>query len=261
MCHPDAPANPGPTALVQEELHVPLPGGDGLPALLAHGGSGGPGVLVIADIFGRSPFYEALAGRLAAAGCTALLPDYFFRLGPLPERTRPAAFARRGQLDDRQVLQELSVAIDWLRDRPEVTGERTGVVGFCMGGTFVLNLAAERDDLASVCYYGFPRPHSAGANPGPAPLDQTDRISGPLLAFWGDQDEGVGMANVAQLVEALTARGVDFEHTIYEGLGHGFLAAALDAPDDPAHKPAADSWQQTLAFFRRQLGVAGRDPA
>lgn len=256
MCHPDAPATPGPTAPVREEVRIPLAGGDKLPALLARAEGGGPGVLLITDIYGRTPFYEALAGRLAAEGFTTLLPDLFFRLGPLSELTRPAAIGRRQRLDDRQALQELGAAVDWLRGHSLVTGERTGVVGFCLGGTFQLNLAAERDDLAGVCYYGFPRPRRSGVNPTPAPLDQSDRISGPIIGFWGDKDEGVGMDNVERLAGALAANGVDFDHTIYPGLGHGFLAAALDQPDEPDHKPAVDSWARALVFLGRHLSGA-----
>ena len=35
---------------------------------------------MVSDIFGRSPFYEDLAARLAEQGYTALLLDHFFRL-------------------------------------------------------------------------------------------------------------------------------------------------------------------------------------
>jgi dienelactone hydrolase len=255
MCHPDAPPTPSPTPDAQREVGVPLDTGEQLPALYAHPDRDGPGVLVVADIFGRSPFYEDLAARLAAAGFHTLLPEYFFRQGPLPEQTREAAFARRRRLDDRRALADLRAAIDWLRGQPGVVGARTGTVGFCMGGTFVLNLAAARDDLATVCYYGFPQPPPMSQNPGPAPLDQLDAIHGPLIAFWGDQDDSAGMDNVAKLVEGLRARRVDFEHTVYPGLGHGFLKRALPEAGHSGHGAAAESWERALAFYRRELAA------
>src|SRR6266536_6427844 len=155
MCRPDAPPTLSAAPAVREEVHVPLPTGEELPALYAHpdpagpgapqaGGPAGarrPGVVIVADVYGRTPFYEDLAVRLAGEGFHALLPDGFFRQGALAERTREAAVARRGRLDDLRALADFSAAVDWLRGRPEVAGGRTGTIGFCMGGTFVLNLA------------------------------------------------------------------------------------------------------------------------
>ena|SRR6266516_2033353 len=94
MCHPEVPAGQRTPDVIREEVGVPLASGERMPALLARPeGGNGPPVLIINDIYGRSPFYEHLAARLATAGFTALCPEFFLRLGPLPERTREAAFA------------------------------------------------------------------------------------------------------------------------------------------------------------------------
>jgi len=239
---------------------VPLAGGEELPALLVRPAAGeGPGVLVVPDVFGRSPFYEDLGARLAAAGYTALVAEVFFRQGPLPERTFQAATARRDRLDERQALRDLDSAVGWLAGQPGVQPGRTGTIGCCMGGTLVLCLAARRDDLATVCYYGFPagsrRP--AGPSPAPTPLDLVDRISGPIIGFWGEQDGSVGIDEVRRLAEELGARGVELDYTVYPGLGHGFLGAVGFDPGHEAFEAADDSWKRTLEFYRRHLGAAG----
>ena len=127
--------------------------------------------------------------------------------------------ARREQLDQNQSLVDLSQAIDWLHLQPFAAG-RIGTIGFCMGGTLVLDLAAERDDLATVCFYGFPAggPANMSGSP-PAPLTLAEHMNGPILGFWGDQDAGVGMDNVERLDALLKARGVDHEFTIHPGWG------------------------------------------
>jgi carboxymethylenebutenolidase len=253
MCHPEVPAGQEPPDVEQEQVMVPLLNNEEMPALLSAPKLGaGPGVLVVADIFGPSPFYENLAGRLALAGFTALVPDYFWRAGPLSERTREAAFARRARLDEVQVLKDLELAVSWLQLRPGAAGP-TGTVGFCMGGTLALDLAAERDDLVTVCFYGFPGAASPTANSAPQPLQQLDRIHGPILGFWGDQDQGVGMDNVEKLVAGLTSRGVEFEYKIYPGLGHGFMQASGLDPDKEAYDAACEAWTRTLEFYRRRL--------
>jgi carboxymethylenebutenolidase len=228
-------------------------GAERLPALLADPdhGSGAP-VLVVADVYGRSPFYENLAARLATAGFSALLPEFFFRLGPLAERTREAAFARRARLDENQTQEDLLRSIDWLER--ETGAPRAGTIGFCMGGTQVLDLAARRDDLVTVCFYGFPaRLPNARPESAPAPLEVVDQMSGPIIGFWGDQDEGVGMENVARLANALSGRGVEFEHTIFPGLGHGFMSASGLEAGNPGYEAACTAWTRTIGFLRERL--------
>jgi carboxymethylenebutenolidase len=249
MCHPETPEGHTAPEVDRLEVDVPLIGNrEHMPALLSRPQTGaGAGVLVVADVFGRSPFYEDLAGRLALAGFTALLPDYYFREGPLAEPTREAALERRQRLDQNQTLVDLSQAIDWLHLQPFAAGP-IGTVGFCMGGTFVLDLAAERDDVATVCYYGFP----AGAG-APAPLDLADRMNGPILGFWGDQDAGAGMDNVEKLTALLRARSVDFDFTVYPGLGHGFMAASRLDPLHEAYDAACQSWTRTIEFYRTHI--------
>ena len=108
MCHPDVPDGRDTPQVQQAEVSIELPSGERMTALMARAGSeAAPAVLVVSDIFGRSPFYEDLAARLAATGYHALLPDYFFRQGPLAEHTREAAFARRNPQLRRQLHHEL----------------------------------------------------------------------------------------------------------------------------------------------------------
>jgi carboxymethylenebutenolidase len=259
MCHPEVPEGQPTPQVTAREVGVPVRGGETMPALLALPGPDpapvAPAVLIACDVYGRSPFYESLAARAAAAGFEALVTEVFFRQGPLPERTREAAFARRARLDEGGALDDLRAALGWLRERPGYAlARRIGTVGFCMGGTFVLDLAAMEDDLVTVCYYGFP----AGSRQPlptspPRPLDLADRMRGPILGFWGDQDAGVGMDNVADLARRLAEYGVDFDHRVYPGLGHGFLAATQFDPANDAYQAACESWTMALDLWRQHL--------
>ena len=227
------------------EVAIPLPSGELLPGLLAlpEGTSRGS-VLVVNDVFGRSPFYENLSRRLAVAGFTALAPEYFFREGPLAEPTREAAMERRQRLDHARTVEDLDAALGWLQAETGAKG-RLGTIGFCMGGTFVLQLAARREDLATVSFYGFP---------GAMGAEERERIHGPLLGFWGDQDAGVGMDRGEELRRSLEARRVEHELTIYPGLGHGFMKASGLEPGGDGYDQACEAWTRTLDFYRKQLG-------
>lgn len=255
MCHPEVPAGAVTPDVTRHEVEIPLPGGETLPALLTAPESGfGGGVLIVHDVMGRSPFYEDLAARLATAGFHGLLPDFFFRQGPLPEVSREAAFERRRKMNEAESLADMGVAVDWLRARPGVDDGVTGTAGFCMGGTFVLQLAAEREGLATVCFYGFPAGTIAGY-PGRAesPIERAGRIGGPILGFWGDQDAMVGMDNVERFVTAVREHGVEIDYTIYPGMGHGFMAASRLDPAHEAYQVACESWTRTIEFYRANL--------
>src|SRR5712692_80558 len=99
MCHPEVPAGAPIPDVHVEDAAIPVEDGTmpGLAALPERVPA--PGVVIINDVFGRSPFYEHLAGRLAQAGFVALDPEFFFREGPLPEQTREASQERATRLD------------------------------------------------------------------------------------------------------------------------------------------------------------------
>jgi carboxymethylenebutenolidase len=247
LCHPEVPAGaPIPDVRVEDAV-TPVEDGK-MPALLALPERvPAPGILIINDVFGRSPFYDNLARRLAQAGFVAATPEYFFREGSLPEPTREAAMARAKQLDFKRWGRDMSAAVDWLRGRGDVNGT-VGTIGFCMGGTQALLLSARRDDIAAtVTYYGFPADKRTDASP----IELASKMHGPIQGHWGDQDEGVGMDNVAKLDAALEAAGVEHEFHIYPGLGHGFLKASLEDEKTPGYEQACAAWRRTLEFYRR----------
>ena len=253
MCHPEVP--PG-TALPEVDVRdVAIDLDDGrLPGILALPAlTPAPGVLVVNDVFGRSAFYDHLTRRIAQAGFVALDVEYFFRQAPVAADDREGAMKRAQQLDQMGTLDDLDQAVGWLRARPEVSGERVGTIGFCMGGTLVLDLSASRTDLATVCYYGFPARRGDSPLSPPAPLEVADEMSGPILGHWGDQDAGVGMENVRALDAKLSEAGVEHTFHLYPGLGHGFLKAFLDTEGTAGHEEACESWTRTLDFWRGHL--------
>lgn len=250
MCHKclTAPLRGG-AGIVEEQVEVP--GADRpIPAYCVRPEEGTvPAVLVIHDVWGANPFYHDLARRLAGEGFVALLPDFFVRQGQLNVQSRDAAMERRSRLDQIKTVTAGAGAIAWLRDHPATTG-KVGTVGFCMGGTLVF-LAAAREPLpdASVAFYGFPAPNPTPLAPL-VPLDEADRVRSPLLAFWGDRDQSVGMENVARYRSALEKAGARFEFVVYPGPGHGFLT--FD-PDAASFTEARDAWAKTIAFLRAHL--------
>jgi carboxymethylenebutenolidase len=220
----------------------------------------GPAVLVISDAMGRSPFYEHLACMLADAGFVACTPDYFFRVAPLRDQQPETRRARRkDELDEQQVLHDLQATMRWLSQLPEVRGSRVGVVGFCMGGTLALDMAAaEPAPAASVAFYGYLTGEPGKALvPPPRPVDVAHQMRAPLLAFWGDQDPGYDAKSLAEFRRRLDAAGASGSFHVFPGVGHGFLREFLEDEASPGYAVAAEAWQRTIDFLREHLAVRG----
>ena len=253
MCHPEFPSGVVAPNVVTREVAIPGQDGGTIPALLALPRRlPAPAVIIANDVFGRGLFYEHLAMRLAQAGFVALEPELFYREGPLPELTIEHAMQRAGRLNDVRALAEVGLGLDWLLAQPEVRGPAAGLVGFCMGGTQALLLAAQPGRLgAAVCYYGFPVARRAGRLP--QPIDIAGHITTPVLGLWGDQDEGVGMDNVEKMRTLLVNAGAPHEFHVYPGVGHGFLKAFLENEATPGYTAACDSWTRSVQFLHKLL--------
>lgn len=254
MCHETCP-HPisGGTHLQDQNLTIQVESGESLPLFLVlPERTPAPAVLIIHDIYGPGPFYQDLALRLAEAGFIAALPDLYFRQGPLPERTKDAARERSASVIQHDAITDVSAALTWLRDHGSSTGH-IGTVGMCWGGSMVM-LAASRSPVpdASVAFYGFPVRERTENNPVIA-LDEEEaaKIGSPMLAFWGDQDHGVGMNNVAAYDNMLSAHQKPHDFTVYPGIGHGFLT--FD-PEAAAYQHSQEAWNRTLGFLKEQLG-------
>ena len=200
-------------------------------------------VVLFHDIWGVNDFYRDFAMRMAAEGYPTLLPDFFVRQGPLAEPTREAVFERRTRMDQEQGVRDLGAAIQFMETTTDAAG-KVGVVGFCLGGTYVL-LAASRDPLPNtvVSFYGFPAGHDGWPL---TPLDETDAVEAPILFQVGDLDTGVGMDNVEQYTRQVTESGGAIETVVYPGAPHGFMT--FDA-ENPNFRAAADAWTRMTTFL------------
>ncbi|HEX4344975.1 MAG TPA: dienelactone hydrolase family protein [Solirubrobacteraceae bacterium] len=216
---------------------------------------GGPGILLLQEIFGVNEYIRDAARRLAELGYVVLAPDLFWRIEPGIELGAGDEDLRRGmatvqQLDFAVAVQDAIAALAVLRGLPEVAGDagsgggaRAGALGFCLGGTLAFQVAAHGDPDVAVCYYGS---GIAGA------LDAADTISCPVLLHFGGSDPHIPREQV-DAVAAMAAGHDGFELQVQEDAGHAFDNGFSPRFSDPA--AAAVAWEQTSAFLARELPV------
>src|SRR5580704_5141029 len=112
----------------------------------------GPGVIVIQEWWGLTTHMAQMADRVASEGCVALAPDLY---GGATTHDEGEALQLLLEIPVDRAARDLRGAVDDLLSRDEVVGETVGVVGFCMGGSFALQLAVQEGGKigATVAFY------------------------------------------------------------------------------------------------------------
>ncbi|MAU40028.1 MAG: carboxymethylenebutenolidase 2 [Kordiimonas sp.] len=170
-------------------------------------------IAILPDIYGANPFYQSFSTYLADKGSQVFLVNPFSKLEELPEVTREAAFERRHKVMDKTYLDQLEV---FLKEQ-----DINAVVGFCLGGTWVLELARRGYTDELVAYYPFPQ-GLPNADAIPTPLDYMADINTPVTVLMGWEDDRVGTEVTEQTV-AIAAQNSNLKLKVYDGSAHGFL--------------------------------------
>ncbi|MFN8547609.1 MAG: alpha/beta fold hydrolase [Candidatus Eisenbacteria bacterium] len=106
----------------------------------------GPGLLVLQEWWGLVPHVEDLCNRFAAEGFTCLAPDlYHGKTTKSPDEAGKLMMA----LNIEGALRDLMAAAAYLEAQSATTGERVGVVGFCMGGQLALYAACNAPEVGA----------------------------------------------------------------------------------------------------------------
>jgi carboxymethylenebutenolidase len=208
------------------------------------------GVVVIQEAFGVTSHIQGVCHFLADAGWVAVAPVLFHRAGsPVFSYDDIAGAMPVMQTLTREGLDaDLDAAIEYLRGRG-VDAARTGIVGFCMGGSVTLYAAATRDVGAAVTFYGGGLAQGRfGFPPG---LELGAQIRVPWLGLYGDQDQSIPVDDVERLRTIAAARPVPTEVVRYAAGFHGFNCD--DRPSVFDAEIAADARVRLLAWFDRHL--------
>ncbi|MGI8976037.1 MAG: dienelactone hydrolase family protein [Thermomicrobiales bacterium] len=254
MCHHSCPKPVTGGAPLSESMTTVSRDDAEIPALLIHPENVEnplPGIVLIHDIWGANDFYHDVARRLANEQYVVALPNLFHREGPLSEETRDAARQRGASARQEDQIADLDAVTTWLLQQEGCDG-RYAVIGFCMGGTLAMLLAArEPAPTASVPFYGFPA-KDATENAPIRPIDESEvaALNAPVLGIWGEEDSGVGMDNVTAYDKALVRHRKLHDFVVYPDVGHGFLT--FDEAD-AGYETSQLAWHRATAFLEEHF--------
>ena len=210
---------------------------------LAEAAGGGPGLIVVQEWWGLVDHVKDLVERFAAAGFTALAPDFFH--GAATDEPDEAMRLMMGLAMD-QAAKDVAGAATYLSGLESVTSPVLGVVGFCMGGSLALWSPTVAENIqAAVGFY--PAVPWERMNP-----DWTGYTGKAAMLHCSEEDGTSAAPGIRTAVEAIEAAGGTVEVFDYPGTQHAFVNDDRPEVHDP--EATAVAWDRTVNFLHDRLG-------
>ena len=194
---------------------------------------------------GLNDYAKRRAEQLAELGYVAFAADIYGD-GKIAVDAKEAGTLAGVYKKDRALLRVRAAAgLATLKAQPQVAPGKVAAIGYCFGGTTVLELARSGAEVAGVVSFH-------GGLDSPAPQDAKN-IRARVLALHGADDPYVPQDQVAAFETEMREGGVDWQLLAYGGAVHGFTnpANGNDNSKGAAYNAKADqrSWLAMQQFF------------
>jgi dienelactone hydrolase len=208
-----------------------------------------PGVIVAHQWKGVTDYEKMRAELLALRGHVALCADIYGK-GVRADNPKDAAALAGKYKSDRPLLRaRVNAALDFLRKQERVNSNQIAAIGYCFGGTTVLELARSGANVLGVVSF-----HGGLNTPTPA---DAKNIKAKVLALHGADDPFVPDTEVLAFQKEMRDAKVDWQLVAYGGAVHSFTDknAGNDNSKGSAYNAAADlrSWREMKMFLDEML--------
>ncbi len=205
-----------------------------------------PSVLIIHQWTGLTDYEKTRARMLAEMGFNVFAADVYGK-GVRPQP--PAAGDEAGKYkSDRQLFRDRMLAgLEVLKSDEHTDGSRVAAIGYCFGGTGVLELARAGTEIAGVVSF------HGGLGAAKGMEAEEGKIPAKVLCLHGALDPHVPAEEVAAFKAEMTAAKADWQFVSFGGAVHAFTQKM--AGDDPTNGAAYDakadarSWEDMQQFF------------
>ncbi len=205
-----------------------------------------PSVLIIHQWTGVSENEKMRANMLAELGYNVFVADIYGK-GIRPQPPESGKEAGKYKTDRKLYRERLLAGLEQLRKTPQADPTQIAAIGYCFGGTGVIELARSGAMVRGIVSFH-------GGLDSPSPADGKN-IKGKVLALHGADDPFVPAKDLAAFEQEMKDAGVDFKLVQYPGAVHAFTqkAAGNDNSKGAAYNESADkaSWEEMKQFFER----------
>jgi len=214
-----------------------------------------PGLVMVPNWKGVNDSAIAKAKQLAGDDYVVLVADVYGK-GVRPKTDAEAGPVATKLRNDRPVLRARALkAIEVLKaqaGKAPLDASRIGAVGFCFGGTTVLEMARAGAPLAGVVSL-----HGGLGSPLPAKAGGTHPS---VLVLNGADDKSVSKDDIASFEQEMDAAKVDWEFTNYSGAVHCFAEADANSPPGCQYneRAAKRAWKALDEFFEERFETKGQ---
>lgn len=205
-----------------------------------------PGVMVVHEWWGLNDFIKKRAWQVASLGYVVLAADIYGGGRSTRDPAEAKALSQSFLKGNRMLLrQRASAGLQVLMDHPLVDPKRVAAMGYCFGGTAVLELARSGAPLTGVVSF-----HGVLETPSP----RTDReIRAKVLVLNGADDPRVPMKQINAFEDEMRLQNADWQLITYGGAVHSFTnpASGSNPSTGAAYNEKADkrSWEHMKLFF------------
>lgn len=205
-----------------------------------------PAVLVIHQWTGLSDDEKRRSRMLAELGYNVFAADIYGQ-GIRPQPPASGQEAGKYKADRTLFRARLMAALSLLKADERTDTKKVAAIGYCFGGTGVLEMARAGAEIAGVVSFhgGLDAAAGMGATP--------DRITPKILVLHGAADPYVPAEQVADFQKEMSDAKADWQMVFYSGAVHSFThpKAGNDVSKGAAYDEAADrrSWVAMQAFF------------
>lgn len=216
-----------------------------------------PAVIVVPEWWGLNEYPKQRADQLAGMGYVAFAIDMYGK-GKITTDAKQAGTWATEVRGNRPLMRERAKAgLEQLKKLHNVPGSRIAAIGYCFGGTTVLEMARDNMDVAGVASF-----HGA-LEPG----KQVEQASAPtkprVLVLNGSADPHVPAEQLTNFIKEMESRGADCVVVSYSGALHGFTNSHnknAPAGSGMGYQQAADerSWKQMQTFFDELFKSGGK---
>jgi dienelactone hydrolase len=209
-----------------------------------------PGVLLIHDWTGLQDYAKRRATMLAEMGYVAFCADIYGK-GIRPTDPKECAVQAGTYKNDLPLLRRrVSLGLEQIRKLDRVEKDKVAAIGYCFGGTSVLELARSGAEVKGVVSF-----HGGLGTTMPA---EEGKVKARILICHGADDPYVKPAEVDAFKDEMARAKAEMQFISYPGAVHSFTKK--EAGNDPSKGNAYDeksdkaSWAAMKKFFDELFG-------